>query len=355
MHQNSNIHFIIGIGRSGTTILTKLLNEYQNIHCLPEANFLTFFLHRFKHKTSFTLPEIEMVFEQIQIYSLSNPWIGWDFDTEAVKKEVLDHLSVSTKITYQELCKLIYRGFEMNGVDKKEAPLLIDKNPSFTLFANQISTAFPDAKFIWMVRDYRANVFSWLQNPFLKESNVPLNAIRWMLYNEEALKFYTKHKEKTILVKYEELVLNHETEIQKIIRFLNIDPIPETNYLEKAAIDLTKFEIDSEHKNIFTKKYTDLNQPLNTNRLDSWKNGLSESQIRLCDALCSSVASEMGYKPMHDVTPTEIFTLKLKNLIQLLKGYVDIYKDKLIYVIPVNIKLYKLKTRYMKLGLMKKN
>ena len=33
----TQLHFIVGIGRSGTTILTKLLNMYKDIHCMPEA------------------------------------------------------------------------------------------------------------------------------------------------------------------------------------------------------------------------------------------------------------------------------------------------------------------------------
>lgn len=43
-------HYIIGIGRSGTTLLSKLLNQHQNCLVTLETDFVTFFTSRLKKK-----------------------------------------------------------------------------------------------------------------------------------------------------------------------------------------------------------------------------------------------------------------------------------------------------------------
>lgn len=351
--KSSQLHFIVGIGRSGTTILTKLLNEYKEIHCVPEANFLLFFLYKFKHKKHFSEDDLNMIFDQIGIYYQSNPWIGWDFDYVSIKQTIQNKLLTNKTIEYQELCTLIYANFKLKQINKEAANLIIDKNPSYSLFVKNIHTAFPNSKFIWIIRDYRANVLSWLQNPYLKASNVAFNAIRWKLYNKEIYNFYTKNKTNVLLIKYEDLILNQEIEIQNIINFLKVNSVLETNYLESTAIDVSNFSGSQEHKHIFFKKYTDLNQPLNSKRTEAWKVELNQSQIKTCDVLCSGFSLKIGYKAINKINFKDIIITNIVYIVPIINGYIDIYKDKLIYYVSIKLKLKKLKSRYLKLGLTK--
>lgn len=353
--QIKQIHFIMGIGRSGTTILTKLLNTYKDIHCVPEANFLLFFLYKFKHKTRFYKEDLDLLFEQIKLYSYSNPWIGYDFNYQSIKHDLENKILRNDYFTFQDLCMMIYDNFELQGINKDHAKLIIDKNPSYSLFINQIHSTFIESKIIWVVRDYRANVLSWLQNPYLKPSNVGINAIRWKLYNKEIYSFYKKNREKVLLIKYEDLINNQDIELQKIVNFLKINPQLEVNYSESTKIDISKFSGSNEHKNIFIKKYGDLNEPLNSKRINTWEEQLKTSQIKTCDVLCSSFSKKIGYNPINTVTLKDCVTVYITHLIPIINGYIDIYKDKLIYYISINLKLKKLKSRYIKIGLIKEN
>ncbi len=349
------LHFIIGIGRSGTTILTKLLNKYKDVHCLPEANFLVFFLQKFKGKKTFSKSEITQIFEEIDLYALSHPWVGWEFNLQQTKNDILDIVSINNTITYPNLCKAIYEKFYVTGFDKSKAKILIDKNPSYTIFANEISQVFPESKFIWIVRDYRANVLSRKQSVFLKSPNISYNATRWRLYNERANSFYQKNNDKTILIKYEDLLLNNAQVVENLVRFLNISPVLETtNFEEKQHINLDNFKIADKFKDRFTKKYSDLNKTLNTDRLSVWKEQLSETEIKQCDAICSPFALELGYDPRFHLTRSEKIKLKITYLKPILLGYFDIFKDKLLYYAPIELKLNRLKKKYITLGFIKK-
>lgn len=345
------LHFIIGIGRSGTTILSKLLNSYLDVHCMPEANFLVFFLYKYRHKKTFSAEDIEAIFEEIELYTLSHPLVGWNFDMAAVKQQALTQFR-DANLSYKELCLFIYRHFKIPGTDKERAVMLIDKNPSYTIFVNKIAAELPDSKFIWIVRDHRANILSRKQSIYLKSPEVAYNATRWKLYNKEALAFYEKHKDKVLLVKYEELVANHSFEMDRISRFLNINPqLEEEKTISSQTININDYSIAEQFRERFIKKYSDLNKDINADRLHVWKEKLSPAEIVLADAICEPVSTKLGYTALYPLNKT--FLLKLRSAIPILKGYLDIYKDKLIYYAPVKLKLKRLRARYIRLGFIK--
>ena len=99
--------FIIGIGRSGTTVLTQILNQHSQIHCLPEANFLVFFLNTFKGNKKVESVDLDEIFDQISCYRLSHPWVGWEFDLNKTKAMVRTVCEEKTGLAFEELCRLI--------------------------------------------------------------------------------------------------------------------------------------------------------------------------------------------------------------------------------------------------------
>ena len=60
---------------------------------------------------------------------------------------------------FQSFCKEVLR-------QGKNINLIGDKNPSYSLFGNSLIESFPEAKFIWLIRDYRAQVNSMLKVNF---------------------------------------------------------------------------------------------------------------------------------------------------------------------------------------------
>lgn len=349
------LHFIIGIGRSGTTILNKLLNNYKQIHCLPEANFLIFCLHQFKNKTAFSEYDVDLLFEEIELYSYSHPWVGWQFDLKKTRVNIKQQLHFTKEMNYEVLCKLIYQAFKVVGTDKLSSEILIDKNPSYTIYANEILKTFPDSKFIWIVRDYRANVLSRKQSVFLKSPNVAYNAIRWKLYNKRALDFYQKFPDKVLKIKYEDLVLNTEVVKGNIERFLGLKKEFESeDFSKQQTIDLSQFSISEKYKERFMKKYSDLNKPLNTSRIDAWKEKLSNKEITYCDIICGTVAEKIGYASYTKNSMLKNIINRIIILPYVCLGYIDLIKDKILYYVPISLKLNRLRKKYTQLGFIAK-
>lgn len=348
---NKQLHFIIGIGRSGTTILNKILNSHPFIHSLPEANFLLFFLNDYKHVTRFTKENIELMFQQIKIFSLSHPLVGWELDFDAAKQKLID--LVSTKeVSYSTLCKTIYSEIKVTGKDKSDAIMLIDKNPAFTLSVDQLEKNFPEAKFILLVRDYRANVLSRKQNAYLKSPRVPYNATRWRVFNVIAYRFYKQHPDKVLLLRYEDLVSDYDASMKKVFAFLNVkeEDMKETDL---SKVDVAKMEIAEEHKKYFKKKYDDLSKPINTSRVNAWQTELSKEEIAECDAICAGFAKVYGYTEFAPVSFFKKVSILLKYLFIIIPSYLDIKKDQLLFHVSAKMKMNALIKRHESLGFIK--
>lgn len=348
------LHFIIGIGRSGTTILNKILNSHPSIHSLPEANFLAFFLNQYKNVTHFSEKQVELIFEQIQVFALSHPLVGYEFDLQASKKKIIA-LTNAQELTYESLCKIIYSEFKVGGNDKSAAELLVDKNPSYTLFVEKIAEQLPKAKFIFLVRDYRANILSRKQSVYLKSPEVAFNAYRWKLFNSTAFDFAKNNNKKVLLLKYEDLVVNSQKEIERICEFLGVKSEDiDTGSGQEYKVNLSDYNIDVKHEERFRKKYSDLNKPLNSARLNSWETQLSSEEIKICDALCSDFASQLGYQHFYKLSSLEKLSIKFKHFFAIAKAYIDVKKDFLIYYLPVELKLKRLRKIYSDLGFIKR-
>ena len=329
--EDKKLYFIVGAQRSGTTLLSKLLNNHPDIHCMPEANFFIFFLHAFKDKRSFSGSDIELIFEQIYLYSLYHPWVGWEFDLEKTREEFYRDFT-EKQISYVELCKAIYEKFKVEGVGKENASILLDKNPIYSLFTEKIKSSIPDAKFILMIRDYRAHVLSRKQSVDFESPNIAFNALHWKLLNKIARKFQEENPDRVLAVKYEDLIQNKKNELNKICSFLNIsadEDIFENSVKYKA--DTAGFDIPQNFKKRLDKKYTDLDKPINTDRMDSWKTELTKNEILLCDAICGNFAKPLGYKTHFEQGFLSERTIKLKHFPALLAAYLEIKKELIVY------------------------
>ena len=65
------INFIVGVPRSGTTLLSVLLNQYPNCLSLPEVHQLTYFYKKYKNITTITKTLKEDIYEFHQVTEFS--------------------------------------------------------------------------------------------------------------------------------------------------------------------------------------------------------------------------------------------------------------------------------------------
>lgn len=278
------IHFIIGRGRSGTTLLSSILNKYEEVLATHENQFMLVFHKKFSKKKKWHKTDID--------YILNNLWIKqnmmsllWKIDMEKLKKTLYHFLPL---MNYNRLCKIIYCAH--NNFSQTNT-IIIDKNPIYSFHVKKWKALFPDAKFIILIRDYRAQYLSMSNNkmkPFLKNRFQSFwNYTYGFLLNETSLT-----KENSIIIKYENLILNTQNTTTTILSFLKINPHKvKSNSLTYISLNPT----DSIIEKGFLERHQNVNKPINPSSISKWKQQLSTSTIKKLETYNGYLGLKFAY------------------------------------------------------------
>ena len=327
---DKKVHFVVGIGRSGTTLLSQLLNNHKDLYSMPEATFMLFFMHHFKNKKSLSQNEIDLIFEQINLFSRSHPWVGWKFNPQFCRENLNNYL-LNNSYNFIDICKIIYDSFEQNNTKiKNETSIFLDKNPSYTLYTDKIHKLTPDSKFVLIVRDFKSVISSQVQSVYFKEKKVIFEAMRWKLFYEQALSSFKKNKIDYILVKYENLVSYPEKELIRIFNFLGVEETIFPSIKMDFSFSENENGISEKYKMRFNKKYGDLDKDIFHNRLNPWMDVLSKNEIDCCDCICALTASKMGYKE-NKTGIIKSFLIHFKYISPIIGAKILIRKNRILY------------------------
>jgi len=287
---NIKIHFILGSGRSGTTLLFHVFNNHKNCVSSPEFKHLLFFYKKYHNITEVT-PEL---LKDIEYYSTIMKQADdmsdyYDYTNSQFK------VTLGEKINYFELCKRVYFIFANNKIDTGEITTIIDKNPNYTLQVDKLSEILPDAKFLCAVRDYRSYVLSNIQSKGYNAKHLPIqyHSLVWFFYNKLILRIKEKYKDKTKILRYEDFVSDKEKSFEDICRFFDVAYYPEClNYQE--SIQITG-NAEQRHERI-ANKMNALSKPINMARLEAWKGVLKPFQLKIIEFWCGNTGEKFGYK-----------------------------------------------------------
>ena len=305
-----SIHFIIGPGRSGTTLLAMILNQHPNCISTPELKHFIYFYKKYKNIQFITeelLTDLEAYFD---VVGATKKNILFNIEDNFYLKGLI----VNQKISYAQLTKLIYLGFFSSVKNIEQVSCIVDKNPFYTFHTEKILDIFPDAKFITVIRDYRAFVLSnrQSQKPFISVKSVSYYAYAWNFHAEKLIQLQKKHPEKLLIINYENLVVNKETEVAKIFEFIKL---PYTNavfdFHKSLTEKLASMQPNNKAHARAIKKLTDLSKPINPDRVNAWKQNLSVFQQKNIEFICADLGNKIGYKAEKTINFFEkiIFTI----------------------------------------------
>ncbi len=319
--------FIIGIGRSGSTLLSKTLGSHPDCLDNPEIPLFSFFYKAFRNKRS-NSERNYLVVRYINSMKRRHPGHPWQIQTEEVAKipSGLDYFNfmneLSTLFTTESASKKNTQGPEW----------IIDKNPVNTLHVHHFLKEYPQTKAIFLVRDPRANVASRMQSQNLihgRTNHWRVNILRWRGYNRYYNKLKDQFPHQIHLLRYEDFALNPQQHVDELCDFLRIHRITleSPNPIPSAHIDQNAARL--------VKKYRDLNAPINTHAISRWSEILDQEIIEAIEDICKTEMDFFGYSRKTRVqVPIPIkfrFLVRCYNL-----------KEKLIFSLPLSLKLKRL-------------
>lgn len=254
--------FVLGAGRSGTTLLRSMLTASRQIAIPVEMHVL------------YTLP---VKFRAYQ-------GMGWEDISRLMIAEMESHhffhlWEINLTDTYQKivtlpenersLARIIDEVYMSYAAQKfPDAKTWGDQSPINTFFWPYIHRVFPQAKYIHMLRDGRDVIASWLKlhgEDFLTEATY-----RWKTSIQRAIALKKAVGSNQYLeIRYEDLVQHSEEKLSQICNFINIVFTPE-------MLDYYKLPSTIEHKHHFY--HQNLSKPVFTSSIGKWREQLTEDQ-----------------------------------------------------------------------------
>lgn len=268
--------FIVGAPRSGTTMLSVILDRHPHICIPPETQFFTAFLPSLPGDAE------AMTTEELVQFALESPRIK---DLKLDKQHVLDHFSTTGPQAENLFAALLM------SYSKKQGKIRYgEKSPGHLNHIPQILAAFPKAKIICIVRDGRDVVRSLLKVKWAEPENPRrfwLFCMQWNDLTRLALQYFqTMAQEQFHLVKYEEILTQPEREIVKICAFLGEQFYP--SQLSGTAQSGVVPEWEQSWKGNAVKA-------LDQSRISAWRNSASQEQIWAMNCMMGKTLAAAGY------------------------------------------------------------
>jgi len=258
----SNTPIIIGgCPRSGTTLLRAMLDSHPNIYSGVEIAITM-------QAAEATIDTWEAIGKRLQLYEIE------DGDVARAYGKAIEHI--------------LERARQKSG-----KPRIADKMPQSIQHFNTLSWMLPESKFVHLIRDGRDVACSIVNHTveFKDKNGNPM----WFTKDEvEAVKYWKWITNRGLLMRnhpngdryyeifYEDLVKYPETEMRKLLDFLNE---PWDNRVLKHFEDKHELEETTKQSG---------GEP-NTNSIGRWKMQLTEEQQKRIQELIGSMLNYLNY------------------------------------------------------------
>ncbi|PBC32185.1 Protein-tyrosine sulfotransferase [Apis cerana cerana] len=256
--------FIGGVPRSGTTLVRAMLDAHPDVRCGQETR---------------VIPRIL----QMRMHWLKSERENLRLSEAGISKEVMDSAIAA-------FC------LEIIARHAEPAPRLCNKDPLTLKMGSYILDLFPNAKFIFMIRDGRATVHSIISRK-VTITGFDLSSYRQSLikWNHAISIMYGQCKEigsdKCLMVPYEQLVLHPRQWMKKILNFLDVpwneSVMHHEEFINKpGGVPLSKVERSSDQ----------IIKPVNLEALTKWVGHIPDDVVREMPDI-APMLSVLGYDP----------------------------------------------------------
>lgn len=270
--------FIVGMPRSGTTLMRSILSVHPNLAVSRETHFFPKWWKRYRDVDLTNLDNFEAFWQE---FSQSDRFPKIVVDPPLVKEKILATNNINLKTIFNTMMEVL--------AAKMEKPRWVEKTPDHYKYLDKILDWYPQAKVIWMLRDPRAVMASTLK----RWSKTPVD-VRTQQWSNSIILFQQKWSEdsRVKLIKYEDLVKDAESHMKELCDFIGeefyLDMIQErTQNVQQVFLP------DDETNQKGRERLA--NRSITAVGLDKWRSNLSTEQISTIEDLARDTMKQWGY------------------------------------------------------------
>jgi hypothetical protein len=275
------LFFIVGSGRSGTTLLRAMFDAHSQLAIPSETQMYGYFDLQFRKEFEEGRARDEVLHKFLATSRISALKVS-----EERVREMLGGV-----YDWDRLFLALLTGFrEDRGVER-----VGEKTPKHIMVYDQLASLFPKSKFIHIVRDPRAVVASYTHAKFYQytDGTNPYRAIqKWTRVMDKHFEAEQKlGPSRYTLLRYEDLAAQPTAELQRLCSFLDVP-------FEEQMLD---FQNRAEAGHIQDQTNLEgIRREVHTESVEKWRKNLPSEAIAVVDAMCWDQMKKLGYKPDSD-------------------------------------------------------
>jgi hypothetical protein len=341
------LNFILTTARTGSTLLSSMLNMHTNVISTIEEPFAYTLFPKYKRVKTWTSKTIQEYCYDFYLFSQAK--LEMQFGTKKDLQTILEKHKAN--LTAEIAIKLTYLCF-FPDKDKSNITAIVDKELLFHSCLEDVASFYPTSKFIILHRDPRDNAYAKSRMFENKKQYKSLGyfkiALAWKYIYGLLLKLKDKiGAERFLEVKYEDLVTNPEPELKKICVFVGIEYNDRMlTYDEQMKNKISQnMNENSTAVNNLALLHVGLTQKPKTNKIGYWKQNLKPDEANMVWTVCGNLAERIGYKKDENFVKQSI---TFKDRLNYIKFLFNRVKLTFYYRAPFFIKKLVKKVKYGK-------
>lgn len=279
---SADLIFIVGAPRSGTTMTRDILNRHPSVHLCNEVHFGERVLDVVGSRKATTLSGFA------RAARLTVDAYRWSFlSTDPLWKA--ETLREKACVEGGGLADLL--GVALSEEARRHgAHRGGDSSPQDILYLDTLASWYPHARFVALARDPRAYLASYKNYHRKKISthrrryDPVASGMLWRSYMNRVLAARGRlDEERFMVVRYEDLVRDPDTQVQRLCAFLGLD----------FRRDL--LNVDRQNSSYFAVEQDLSSHGITTSSLEKWRSALSESEVWIIERVANRPMRELGY------------------------------------------------------------
>jgi len=295
MSDTTDLIFVAGASRSGTTMIARVLGLHDKIHTMGETHYFGEIAAFSPFAPTLSSDRARQMMAKLlagQIHGVFQNSVGeenYRLDAEIL----LNHEVTSPAVLFEVFAQYTA---EIYG---KQIP--VEQTPRNIFYARALLELYPNSRFIEIVRDPRAVLYSQRKRWKIRFSSGPdtplIQSLR-VLVNYHAITMSglwvsaiksglnLKEHSRFMCIHYEEIVKEPEYNLRKLCSFLGVD------FHEKM--------LQAPHATSSTRVINRKKRGFYRSSLNEWNEKLPQGDRSLCELITSRTAAQLGYDLSND-------------------------------------------------------
>ncbi len=286
--------FVVGLTRSGTTLLRMMLDAHPELTIPPETHFVPDLIKAAKDGGD--------VRGMVDALTTNRTWGDFGIDAEEMRKR-FEAIPLADEPARPGAA---VRAFYDAYAERQGKPRWGDKTPAYMLSVTRIGRSLPEVRFIHLIRDGRDVALSQSARALNEQPPPAEQAARWV-------KRITKSRDQAaklggdryIEARYEDLVRDPEPVLRRICEFVALDFDPAMlTYYERAAERLSEMSGTLRQEGTHAEQaagyrvdnHKPTTKPPDPSKLDKWRREMSPEDLAAYNAVAGDMLRELGYE-----------------------------------------------------------